>query len=69
MSREFLSKSGGRGFPTFVLERNGTLERLDHTLFLGRPEAWQSALKSMAFTIPSATLAMEGGCGPYGCAI
>ena len=52
-SREFLSKSGGRGFPTFVLERNGTLERLDHTQFLGRPEAWQSALRSMAVTTPS----------------
>ena len=67
-SREFLGKSGGRGFPTFVLDRNGTLERLDHTQFLGRPEAWQSALRSMAVTTPP-TLAMEAGCGPNGCAI
>lgn len=68
-SREFLGKSGGRGFPTFVLERNGTLERLDHTQFLGRPEAWESALRGMAITTPSPTLAMRAGCGPDGCAI
>ena len=68
-SREFLGRSGGRGFPTFVLEQDGALERLDHTQFLGRPEAWQSALRSMAATTPSPTLAMEAGCGPDGCAI
>ncbi len=68
-SREFLSKSGGRGFPTFVLERNGTLDRLDHTEFLGRPEAWKSALRSMATTTPLPALAVEAGCGPNGCAI
>lgn len=68
-SREFLSKSGGRGFPTFVLERNGSLERLEHTQFLSRPEAWQNALQSMAVPTSSPTLAIEGGCGPNGCAI
>ena len=68
-SRELLDRSGGRGFPTFVLDRSGTLERLDHAQFLGRPEAWQSALRSMAVIPPSPTLAMEGGCGPSGCAI
>ena len=68
-SREFLGRSGGRGFPTFVLERNGTLERLDHTQFLGKPEAWESALRSMAVTLPSPSLAMATGCGPNGCAL
>lgn len=68
-SREVLGQVGGRGFPTFVLEQNGALERLDHTQFLGRPEAWQSALRSMAATNPSPPHAMEAGCGPNGCAI
>ena len=68
-SRDFLGKSGGRGFPTFVIERNGTLARLDHTQFLGRPEAWQSALRSMTVITSSPTFAMEAGCGPNGCAI
>ena len=68
-SREFLGKSGGRGFPTFVLERNGTLERLDHTPFLGKPQAWESALRSMAAPSQSQTFTMEANCGPNGCAI
>ena len=68
-SREFLGKSGARGFPTFVLERNGTLERLDHTQFLGRPEAWRSALRSITIITPSPTFAVEAACGPNGCAI
>lgn len=68
-SCEFLGRVGGRGFPTFALERDGSLERLDHTQFLGRPEAWQSALRSMAVSSPSPMLAMEAGCEPNGCAI
>ena len=68
-TREFLSKSGGRGFPTFVLEQDGALERLDHTPFLGRPEAWQSALRSMAVRPASAALASETACGLNGCTL
>ena len=68
-SREFLRKRGGRGFPTFILEHKGTLERLDHTKFLGRPEAWQSALENMAVRAPSPVFTMEAGCGPNGCTI
>ena len=68
-SREFLSKTGGRGFPTFVLERNGTLERLDHTQFLGRPESWQNALQSLSVSTPPPTVALGAGRGPDGCAI
>ena len=67
--REFLGKSGSRWFPTFVLERHNTLERLDHTPFLGRPEVWQSALRSMAVSTPSPALSMKTGCGPNGCAL
>ena len=68
-SRELLSRAGGRGFPTFLLERNGDLERLDHTQFLGRPEAWQDALRSMTVSTFPPVVTMEVGCGPNGCAI
>ncbi len=67
-SRGLLSAVGGKGYPTFVIERDGHLERLDHTPFLGRPEAWQSALKTMKFN-PPAPSQREAGCGPNGCAI
>ena len=68
-SRELLNRAGGRGFPTFVLEHNGTLERLDHTPYFGRPEAWQAALRSVAVIAPPPVSYMHTGCGPDGCAI
>ena len=68
-SRALLSRSGGRGFPTFVLERDGILELLNHSQFLGRPEAWQNALETAAVSVPPSIVAVEAGCGPNGCAI
>ena len=67
-SRRFLEAAGGRGFPTFVIEREGVLERLNHTPFLGRQEAWQSALLSLNVR-QSAPAQLEVGCGPEGCVI
>ena len=67
-SRNLLRAVGARGYPTFAIERDGRLERLDHTPFLGRPEAWQSALKSMKLSPPPPSQ-LEAGCGPNGCAI
>ncbi len=67
-SRGLLNAVGARGYPTFVIERDGHLERLDHTPFLGRPDAWQSALRSMHAS-QAEPLQVEAGCGPNGCAI
>ena len=67
-SRNLLRAVGARGYPTFVIERDGRLERLDPMQFLGRPDAWQNALKSMAFSQPVPSHA-QAGCGPDGCAI
>ncbi len=67
-SRNLLGAAGGRGYPTFVIERDGVLERLDHSQFLGRPEAWQRALQSINVSQPAPTH-MEVGCGPDGCVI
>jgi putative protein-disulfide isomerase len=43
-SRALLARIGGRGFPTFVLEREGHLTVVDITPYLGRPQAWQAWL-------------------------
>ena len=66
--RDLLSAVGARGYPTFIIERGGQLERLDHTPFLGKPEAWQSALKSMKLS-QAASPQVVAGCGPNGGAI
>lgn len=39
-SRALLARVGGRGFPTFALERDGHLAVLDISSYVGRPEAW-----------------------------
>ncbi|KAF1043491.1 MAG: hypothetical protein GAK35_02188 [Herbaspirillum frisingense] len=44
-SRELLNDVGGRGFPTFVLQRGDTLEVLDTGMWLGRPEEWAAFLR------------------------
>lgn len=67
-SRELLAAAGGRGFPTFVVERDGRWERLDHSPFLGKPDAWQGALKGMKLGQPELTR-VAPGCGAGGCAI
>ncbi len=67
-SRNLLSAVGARGFPTFVIEHDDRLERLDHTPFLGRPDDWKSALRGMKLSQLAPSQA-EVGCGPNGCAI
>lgn len=47
-SRELLNYVGGRGFPTFVLQRGDTLEVLDTGRWLGQPEQWASYLREEA---------------------
>ncbi|WP_082221402.1 DsbA family protein [Herbaspirillum chlorophenolicum] len=44
-SRELLNHVGGRGFPTFVLQRGDTLEVLDTGMWLGRPDEWAQFLR------------------------
>lgn len=44
-SRALLNYVGGRGFPTFVLQRGDALEVLDAGMWLGRPEEWAQFLR------------------------
>ena len=62
-SRELLNYVGGRGFPTFVLQRGDTLEVLDTGRWLGQPEEWASYLReetaAASSAAPSATAAQS----------
>jgi putative protein-disulfide isomerase len=44
VTERLLSQSGGRGFPTFLLEQPAGLVRQDHTAFLGQPAAFAQLL-------------------------
>lgn len=47
-SRRPLAQAGGRGFPTFALERgDGHFATLDMGRWLGQPAAWGSHLSSL----------------------
>ena len=62
-SRELLNYVGGRGFPTFVLQRGDTLEVLDAGRWLGQPEEWAKFLReetaAASSAAPSATAAQS----------
>ncbi len=54
-SRELLNYVGGRGFPTFVLQRGDTLEVLDAGRWLGQVEQWAQYLRDETAALPPAT--------------
>ncbi|OWY34272.1 DsbA family protein [Herbaspirillum aquaticum] len=58
-SRELLNYVGGRGFPTFVLQRGDTLEVLDTGRWLGQPEEWANYLREVAAASSSPVGASE----------
>lgn len=43
-SRRLLSELGGDGFPTFAVEADGGMEKLDISRFLGRPDEFRTFL-------------------------
>ncbi len=47
-SRALLAEVGGDGFPTFVLEREGTRTVIDYDLYFRDPAGWQRALQAHA---------------------
>lgn len=47
-SRRLLARLGGRGFPTFALERDGHWAVIDTGAWLGRAEAWGEWLAAQA---------------------
>ena len=57
-----MDQVGAQGFPTFVLEANGTLRIVDIASYLGRPQDLQAWLRAHA-TLPEAS----AGAGSFGC--
>ncbi|WP_211465124.1 DsbA family protein [Collimonas silvisoli] len=45
-SRALLTRVGGQGFPTFVLQRGTQIEVLDAGRFFGQAEAWKAVLSA-----------------------
>lgn len=67
-SRQLLQRSGGQGFPTFVLaQTDGTATRIDIGPWLGRADEWKAQLAT--FVAPSLSATAPAVCGPDSCAI
>lgn len=47
-ARALMRRHGLQGFPSFLLERDGTLERLPHEGCYGRPDAFVSTIRAAA---------------------
>ena len=68
-SRQLLQRSGGQGFPTFVLEpADGPASRIDISPWFGRADEWKAQLATFVAP-PQAAGAAPTACGPDGCAI
>jgi len=52
-TRRWMQQLGLGGFPSFVLERDGELVRVQHELFYGRPDAFLHAVNAIA-AVPTA---------------
>ena len=71
-SRALLNRAGGQGFPTFAIETDKGLWRVDTSSFLGNPAAWAEALQQALTELgaPAASDADDApACGLDGCAI
>jgi len=68
-SRQLLQRTGGQGFPTFVLmQPDGRASRVDIGPWLGRADEWKAQLAT--FVAPSqSAAATPAACGPDSCAI
>jgi len=65
-SRALLSRVGGQGFPTLVLEREGRFSLIDIGPYLGKPDAFAQWLRES--TVPAAGAPSGPACGLAGCA-
>ncbi|MDE2420720.1 MAG: DsbA family protein [Gammaproteobacteria bacterium] len=65
-SRQLLQHSGGQGFPTFILERDGLFERINHAQYYGNLEEWRKRLATLQPN-SSQTNELVNVCGIDGC--
>ena len=68
-SRALLASVGGRGFPTFALERDGAVVWVDHHRYLGDPDGWRAFLSTYVGPTAMRPSDPTTGCGVDGCTI
>ena len=66
-SRALLSRVGGQGFPTVVLEQSGEYQLVDLGPYLGKPEAFAAWLRQRDGVAGADTTVAAPACGLDGC--
>ena len=66
-SRALLSRVGGQGFPTVVLEQSGQYQVIDLGPYLGKPEAFAAWLRQRNGVAGADTIVCAPACGLDGC--
>ena len=66
-SRALLSRVGGQGFPTVVLEQSGQYQVIDLGPYLGKPEAFAAWLRQRDGVAGADTIVAAPACGLDGC--
>nr|WP_221229612.1 DsbA family protein [Niveibacterium umoris] len=67
-SRQMLALVGAQGFPTFILAGEGTLQRIDHSVFLGQPSGFAARLTALQGAVASPGAA-GAGCADGACPV
>ncbi|PHM20917.1 MAG: protein-disulfide isomerase [Curvibacter sp. PD_MW3] len=68
-TRAFMAQVGAQGFPSFVLETGGVLKNVNVASYLGRPQDFQSWLRSQTNSSAATPVSDAFGCDANGCAI
>ncbi len=68
-TRQFMSKVGAQGFPTFVLQSDDRMERIDITPCMGKPRAFQDWLRTRTARQPVFAETVTPGCLAGACAV
>ncbi|MEQ6292464.1 DsbA family protein [Vogesella sp. GCM10023246] len=66
-SHRDMAAHGLRGFPSLLLERNGQLQRLELSPYLGKPQAFAAYLQGLLAGATSQSMADAPFCTPDGC--
>ena len=68
-TRAFMAQVGAQGFPSFVLETEGVMKRVDAAGYLGRPQDFQDWLRDQASSAAQPAAADAFSCDADGCAV
>lgn len=68
-TRQFMAQVGANGFPTFVLETEGSMQFVDMALYLGRPQKFRSWLLANTVAPSMTARAAAAGCNDHSCTL